>query len=217
MKKQGFTLIELLIVVAIIAILAAIAIPNFLQAQVRAKVSRAKADMRTIATGLETYYVDKNDYPGDYSEYLATSDSKYYYYYGRMFALTTPIAYMSSVPGDPFAQAIVPDPIETGFFSPYGSIEDSTKPAAVLSFDYACNDDGEQALFEALGDRIYKKEGLGARFMWALRSIGPDGISTPIGNDVYNENPEFPNEPYDPTNGTTSYGEIYRTNLGMDK
>ena len=61
--KKGFTLIELLIVVAIIAILAAIAVPNFLEAQVRAKVSRARNDMRSLATALETYYVDNNSYP----------------------------------------------------------------------------------------------------------------------------------------------------------
>lgn len=61
--KKGFTLIELLIVVAIIAILAAIAVPNFLEAQVRSKVSRVKADQRSLATGIEAYYLDNNAYP----------------------------------------------------------------------------------------------------------------------------------------------------------
>jgi prepilin-type N-terminal cleavage/methylation domain-containing protein len=61
--KGGFTLIELLVVVAIIAILAAIALPNFLEAQTRAKVSRARADLRTVVTALETYRVDWNGYP----------------------------------------------------------------------------------------------------------------------------------------------------------
>lgn len=65
MKNQGFTLIELLIVVAIIAILAAIAIPNFLAAQTRSKVSRTKADMRTIAVALESYFVDNNHLRGN--------------------------------------------------------------------------------------------------------------------------------------------------------
>jgi prepilin-type N-terminal cleavage/methylation domain-containing protein len=61
--KKGFTLIELLIVIAIIAILAAIAVPNFLEAQTRAKVARVKSDQRSLATGLEAYYVDNNNYP----------------------------------------------------------------------------------------------------------------------------------------------------------
>src|SRR5687767_14671971 len=63
MPKKGFTLIELLIVVAIIAILAAIAVPNFLEAQVRAKVSRGRADMRSVTTAIESYAVDNGKYP----------------------------------------------------------------------------------------------------------------------------------------------------------
>lgn len=60
---RAFTLIELLIVVAIIAILAAIAVPNFLEAQTRAKVSRTLADMRAISTGIEAFRIDQNLYP----------------------------------------------------------------------------------------------------------------------------------------------------------
>ncbi len=60
MNRKAFTLIELLIVVAIIGILAAIAIPNFLNAQVRAKISRALADLRSINTAMEMYVIDYN-------------------------------------------------------------------------------------------------------------------------------------------------------------
>ena len=62
-NSKGFTLIELLIVVAIIGIIAAIAIPNLLNAIDRGKQKRSMADLRSIGTASEAYAVDNNFYP----------------------------------------------------------------------------------------------------------------------------------------------------------
>src|SRR5262245_15975590 len=88
-KGHAFTLIELLIVVAIIAILAAIAVPNFLEAWTRCKVARTYNDLRAQATALEAYRVDNQTYP----------KAELYMDYGqRMHVLTTPTAYMATLP-----------------------------------------------------------------------------------------------------------------------
>src|SRR5213594_2279572 len=61
--QKGFTLIELLIVVAIIGIIAAIAIPNLLNAIDRSKQKRTMADIRSVGTAVEEYAIDNNFYP----------------------------------------------------------------------------------------------------------------------------------------------------------
>ncbi len=106
MRKEGafgFTLIELLIVVAIIGILAAIAVPNFLNAQVRAKVSRVFADLRSLGNAIEMYTIDNNTQPGGE---LWNSGTKWWQKHTyRFHVLTTPVAYMSAIPIDPFQTA----------------------------------------------------------------------------------------------------------------
>jgi type II secretion system protein G len=104
-KRRAFTLIELLIVVLIIAILAAIAIPNFLEFQTRAKVSRAKTDLRTLAGALEAYHVENGDYP-----YISDDEAGEWimpagFPHNRTSpaGLTTPIAYLTAALYDPFA------------------------------------------------------------------------------------------------------------------
>jgi general secretion pathway protein G len=71
-NQQGFTLIELLIVVAIIGIIAAIAIPNLLNAIQRGKQKRTMGDIRTIATAVESYSIDNNAYPSNSGATIVT-------------------------------------------------------------------------------------------------------------------------------------------------
>ncbi len=97
MSRNAFTLIELLIVVAIIGILAAIAVPNFLNAQTRAKIARVQSEFRSISQAFEMYKLDNGSYPGDH-------DLDEYTQQRGMFRLTSPIAYLSSIFGDPFVR-----------------------------------------------------------------------------------------------------------------
>ncbi len=87
--RDAFTLIELLIVVAIIGILAAIAVPNFLQAQTRAKVAKVQSEFRGVGSALEAYRLDYNSYPHDgWRGYFRVPNG--------WIELTTPLAYINT-------------------------------------------------------------------------------------------------------------------------
>ena len=215
MSKKGFTLIELLIVVAIIAILAAIAVPNFLEAQVRSKVARVQTDMRSVAIALESYFVDNNDYPawaatnaldtaavytvnvnsglGDSDDCGATNLRSFAINpltdpADNLFTLTTPTGYITTLPADPFR---------------------TTKGATFAYFK-----------------DVYKAG-------WIMWSVGPDidegdGHLDDLNDYVETIYSPFVSQPtltlltagsgddlhgaynYDPTNGTSSQGSIFR-------
>lgn len=196
MKKRGFTLIELLIVVAIIAILAAIAIPNFLQAQTRAKVSRVQSDMRSFATGLESYYVDYNEYPpmADYPDLCIADDGNMLPGFHSRFPtyLTTPIAYISSILYDPFIPSADHDMIVFG--------EGTEMALRYIYFNYP-----RYLLWSPESERFNR---MNNEFSgpWLSYSWGPntDYRNLPV-NSVYIN--------YNPTNGTISLGNIFRTQM----
>ena len=186
-RVSAFTLIELLIVVAIIAILAAIAVPNFLEAQVRSKVARVKADIRSLITALEAYVVDNNDYPPEGGNWLI--DVTY------LNVLSTPVAYITSVN--------VSDP-----FAPPGGNRSADDlwywPDALTYITY----------FNYWMKGCYG--GLPLRKAAGLASRGPDRERDGLEHYLVQMNhPDVvPGQPldrlYDPTNGTRSGGDIGR-------
>ena len=217
-SPRAFTLVELLIVIAIITILALIAIPNFLEAQVRAKVSRSVADMRTIATAIEAYCVDYQTYPLDDGQYNTIPAS-----------VTTPVAYLTSnALVDPFAdrlyhKGLLPGDPEHGeamrwysYFrivplSALGSLPPDRMPAK-----------------ESVDGPGYNMGAFGKYGMWRLVGRGPDlwynayehytqTGDTSLWAKHLSDRPVYGGDiPYDPSNGSMSWGNVLRTQKSVN-
>ncbi len=209
-RNRGFTLIELLIVVAIIAILAAIAVPNFLEAQTRSKVSRVKADFRALSTALESYVVDTNYYPVGMNAAGMQTDLSW----SNLTCLTTPVAYMTSVGfKDPFK------PI--GRFGPWLGYGVSGNTSESYLYFYLGNGFSTAKTNETWAE----KDGVPATSMrkaWVLSSNGPDRCQdelqrTALGPVSHGwSDAVYANSIYDPTNGTNSGGDVGRTGGAVD-
>ena len=234
MKRQryGFTLIELLIVVAIIAILAAIAVPNFLEAQVRTKVGRVKSELRSIALALEAYAVDHNGYP----LYQNADDGNHLLSHTHWeatlasYLLTTPVAYTSNLPADPF-QAKYPAQESAIYGYSTSSDHDWTYyyrrkfaentpdwrgPSVTYTSNYRRNNiDKAYDCYHQTGWYLGNPVRGGPK--WVIGSPGPDLLfpalqRAQVPQYYRHSNPRdnYSDLRYDPSNGTKSTGDILR-------
>jgi prepilin-type N-terminal cleavage/methylation domain-containing protein len=213
-KHSAFTLIELLIVVAIIGILAAIAVPNFLNAQIRARAARCLADMKTIGTAIEQSRLDKgvmlvdwwdDDRPWGHERlttiYNLIGAGPDFEARGRdavLAPLTSPVSYLSSIPADPF----------------------QTNPEYRTHPFYYYWDNDPQDPDEDHDFPVFKKataEQYGTTWLregdWFLGGIGPDQAWY---NDMSGRTvQQFRGLIYDPSNGASSRGDIILSNRGL--
>lgn len=194
LQSNAFTLIELLIVVAIIAILAAIAVPNFLEAQVRSKVTRVKSDHRTFATAIEIYQVDNNRYP---SVFTSISD------------LTTPIPYLtSSTIVDPFGVKF--DPNYPGPLYGYANLREGIFIAGFIS-PVATS----PASLEQIKDNRWMITGRGPDTLLEVLDENAGNAITFVSGRRFFTKMQAGTLLYDSTNGTVSVGDIVRTGKGI--
>jgi prepilin-type N-terminal cleavage/methylation domain-containing protein len=238
-RSKGFTLIELLIVAAIIGILAAIAIPNFLEAQVRAKVARAVSDMRNVSLAIESYNVDEDAYPGygqDTGYFIgwpgccltATVSATYDGYFSWLYSfvirtdttqvhtISTPVEYITTIPTDPFGALTGTQPVPYGYWTigggGAGGYSRITQQTAYILYSFG-PDLGYQT--NVGGDRADWNPINPCDMGMVCNLLNPRG-GNPTQTLIHGYNLHW--DPaidgaftYDATNGTVSHGDIWRT------
>jgi len=199
--KRAFTLIELLIVVAMIAILAAIAVPNFLHAQVRAKIARSLSDMKSIGTALERFRADRGiDLLDPWDDDDASEIAKYNAmglgiaappgrtWWCVLNLLTTPVSYMTTIADD---KAFLEAAGRFVYKLPYlHADQDGHRGSRTLDHAISCLYPGRAQDFGLQPMRDGE---------WVLIGIGPDGnFGTSSSQRV----------PCDPSNGLVSWRDL---------
>lgn len=181
---KAFTLIELLIVVAIIGVLAAIAVPNFLNAQIRAKIARVQSDQNAYSTAMDMYQLDHgNHFP----------------HQNEIWRITTPVAYIAGLNPDPFAPAIPGRFNFIHMYDPFYFITTQPDPSELNSSLL-----GDFNIWTGYANQWTggaNDQSMAGIVRYQIRSIGPNR---------YNEY----GMRYDSTNGLNSNGDINRFGPG---
>lgn len=220
LSRRGFTLIELLIVIAIILILISIALPNFLEAQIRAKVVNSQGELRSLETAIVSYSLDHKRHMADGSElaqagFNVTSEGDRFVY----SQLTTPSTYLKAIPVDEFNSA---DRAVDDAGAGAGSRNVNNNVYRFYSARWRCLASGHKSP-SALGEACSASNSRGvvnsypfdpdAAFAgkWIVVSPGPDrshgyGEWVMYKPQIQYGNPRI----YSPTNGTVSYGDLAR-------
>jgi len=194
-NTHAFTLIELLIVVAIIGILAAIAVPNFLNAQTRAKIARSKADLKALSLAEEMYFIDNNIYTRPFF----------------LHPLTSPVSYIASIPTDVFSPKHTAAAAngETGtqftwYRYVYGTARTDIGGSAGLRNAHCADYWAYFAPFLLRSAASAKATASDCPTQWLIKSFGPNvnmaALCGSNGDDCTFR--------YDPSNGLISIGDI---------
>lgn len=189
-SRRAFTYIELTIVMFIIAVLAAIAIPNFLEAKVRSAVARSQADLAMLGMCIDTYRLEHRMHPLNSTPGKADGwDLK---------ALTTPIAYMMELPMDSMTRTDI-----------RGGRHPLPKLQTPYNYFNAVQIDSENGL-KVAATPDGEMPGYYSALVWGL---GPGSAlraekTEPV--TKFREDGRVEVLHYDATNGTTSSGDIYR-------
>lgn len=182
--KTAFTLIELLIVVAIIAILVLIAIPNFLASLTKSRVARSQADINAIGTAVTMYRADHNQLPPLLLPTEGTQVVLRPQHIQKLYYLTTPVSYIS-------ANAIVsPFSYEHGYW--------------YYNWEFFKKKHGTAQIF------YWNNRNHGEPTTWMIDTIGPNGIQFPY--EILEGNLLMFHD-YNPTNGIISAGIIQQHGL----